>query len=113
MGWQLEHAQAPPPVAARHAAPAVHPAEQSPQRHEEALEVPHARSSSPGAQRPALQQPPLQRQSKEHDVVHWPEALQACPAGQSRPSVLLHRRPVSTGVPASRRTCTQRPRSQP
>jgi len=113
MGRQLVHAHAPPPVTARHAAPAVHPLEQLPQRHADALDVPHAVRASPAAHRPLLQQPPLQRQSKEHDVVHCPVGPHAWPTGQSRPVVLLHRRPVSTGAPASRRAVTQSPRSHP
>lgn len=77
IGRQLEHAHDPPPVTARHAAPDVQPREQSPQRHADALEVPHTLRSVPTAQRPLLQHPPLQRQSNEHAVVHCPDALHA------------------------------------
>lgn len=111
IGRQLVHAQAPPPVTARHAAPEVHPRAQSPQRQAWLLEVPQEFSSTPIAQRDPAQQPPLQRQSKEHVVVHCPVALHAWPTGQSLPTLLRQRVPVSTGGPASGRAATQCPRS--
>lgn len=102
MGVQLAQRHRPPPVTASQAAPVVHPVWQFPQRHAEALEVPHAVTAVPTSQRPALQQPPLQRQSNEHAVVHTPLALQACPGGQSRPTLLRHRVAPSVTTPVSR-----------